>query len=223
MHGSHSNQLAHDVSWSTEVGESGPRIVVTGTIDSAHLFGRRVYVYRSIVVHAPSDAEPYVSVTDVVRNEGTTPARAALLYHVNFGAPTVLPGTQVCIDSSAVAPRETCASVPSHAQLPEPVTEMTEAVFEHHGVPVHDAVATAVVKTLGSPRDVELTWSAATLPRLFQWVFPTRGGWALALEPGNAPMWGPDRVGDDLGAPLLAPGAELTASIRVRLLAPAVA
>ncbi len=219
MHGSHSNQLAHDVTWRTEVTDDGPRIVVTGTIDSAHLFGRRVYVYRTITLHAPIDGQPYVSVTDVVRNEGTMPARAALLYHVNFGAPTVMPGTRVLIESSGVTSREPCESVPSERELPVPTSQMTEAVFEYTGVPVHGSLSTAVIRTPEMARDVELTWSADTLPRLFQWVFPTRGGWALALEPGNSPMWGPDRVGEGHGAPLLAPGAELTATARVRVLA----
>jgi hypothetical protein len=221
MHGSHSHQLAHDVTWTTEVIDDGPKVVVTGTIDSARLFGRRVYVYRTITVHAPTDGQPYVSVKDIVRNEGTTPARAALLYHVNFGAPTVMPGTRVLVESSSVTAREPCACVPSAKELPDPTNEMTEAVFEYAGVPVHDSLSTAVIRTPEMARDVELTWSAGSLPRLCQWVFPTRGGWALGLEPGNSPMWGPDRVGEDHGAPVLAPGAELTATVRVRLLAPA--
>ncbi|MBA2530695.1 MAG: DUF4432 family protein [Nocardioidaceae bacterium] len=219
MHGSHSNQLAQDVTWRTEVTDEGAKIIVTGTIDSAQLFGRRVYVYRTITVHAPTDGQPYVLVTDIVRNNGTMPAKAALLYHVNFGAPTVMPGTRVLVESSAVTSRELCESVPSARELPVPTTEMTEAVFEYTGVPVHNSLSTAVIQTPGTPRDVELTWSADTLPRLCQWVFPTRGGWALALEPGNSPMWGPDRVGEDHGAPLLAPGAEFTATARVRVLA----
>lgn len=218
MHGSHSNQLAHDVSWRTEVTDEGPRIVVTGTIDSAHLFGRRVYVHRTITVQAPVDGQPYVAVTDTVRNEGTVPARAALLYHINFGAPTVMPGTQVLVESSGVTAREPCDWVPSARELPGPTTVMAEAVFEYSGVPVHNSLATALIRTPGMARDVEVTWSAETLPRLCQWVFPTRGGWALALEPGNAPMWGPDRSGEDLGAPVLEPGAEFTATAQVRLL-----
>lgn len=219
MHGSHSSQLAHEVTWRSEVSEDGPKVVVTGTIDSARLFGRRVYVYRTIIVHAPADGQPYVSVTDTVRNEGVMPATTALLYHVNFGAPTVLPGTRILVEASAVTEREPCPSVPSEKELPESTTEMTEAVFEYAGVPVSHARATALLRTPGMDRDVEVTWSADTLPRLCQWVFPTRGGWALALEPGNAPMWGADRVGESNGAPLLSPGAEFTASVRIRVLA----
>ncbi len=33
--------------------ESAPRMVVTKTIDSAHVFSRRACSYRSVVVHAP--------------------------------------------------------------------------------------------------------------------------------------------------------------------------
>ena len=178
-----------------------------------------MYVYRTIIVHAPADGQPYVCVTDTVRNEGVLAAPTALLYHVNFGAPTVLPGTRVLVEASGVGEREPCPSVPSEKELPQPTDQMTEAVFEYDGVPVVDGVATARLRTPGMDRDVELTWTADTLPRLCQWVFPTRGGWALALEPGNAPMWGPDRSGEGDGAPVLVPGAEFTASVRVRVLA----
>ena len=135
-----------------------------------------------------------------MRNEGVLAASTALLYHVNFGAPTVLPGTRV----SSRRPGWGARALPFG-----PIGEGAAAAdrpddrggVEYDGVPVVDGVATARLRTPGMDRDVELTWTADTLPRLCQWVFPTRGGWALALEPGNAPMWGRTEVAKAMGPP----------------------
>jgi hypothetical protein len=219
LHGTHSHHVASDVSWHSEVTDDGAKVTISGTISSVELFGRRIYVYREITIRVPADEQPYLSIRDRVRNEGVVPAVTSLLYHINFGAPAILPGTRIHVDATGVGLREPCPEVPSASYLPEPTEVMTEAVFEYSGVRAVDGVAIAVISTPSMERDIEVSWSQGTLPRLCQWVFPTRGGWALGLEPGNAPMFGPDRSGEYEGAPLLAPGQEFEAEVRVRILA----
>ena len=75
-------------------------------------------------------------------------------------------------------------------------------------------VARAIVRT-PTGRRTEISWSAEALPRCYQWVLPTRGGWALGIEPANAPLFGPER--DDAGtrAVLLAPGESVETAVSI--------
>jgi len=183
-----------------------PEVVVEGDVERSTVFGSSVRVERRISNGLDARGRPQLEVADRIVNTSSLPAPVAALYHVNLGAPLVLPGTTVDVDAERSDLREPCPQVPSHAVLPEACEEVTEAVFEHVGVRVDaDGLARARV-TSPDGLGVEVSWSAATLPRLYQWVLPSRGRWALGVEPASAPLFGPDRTGEHAGAPLLAPG-----------------
>jgi hypothetical protein len=77
--------------------------------------------------------------------------------------------------------------------------------------------AAAAVRSAGLGVDATVTWDGEVLPRCFQWVYPTTRGWALGIEPANAPLFGPDREGAHAGAPLLEPGAHLDSGFALTL------
>jgi hypothetical protein len=64
---------------------------------------------------------------------------------------------------------------------------------------------------------IEIAWTATTLPRLYQWVFPTRGRWALGIEPASAPLFGADRASLHAGAPVVQPGDSRRHEIRMTI------
>ncbi|MEP7053804.1 MAG: DUF4432 family protein [Actinomycetota bacterium] len=204
LHGSHSGTPASDVRWSREVLADCVRVEVSGVIDNIEMFGRRVQVQRTITTQTDIAK---VSVRDRVSNLGQSPTAIPLLYHVNLGAPRLVPGTTVAVSAQSVQMREQCEWVPDAATIPEPCDAMTEAVFEHVRPQLTDGVGKAVITAPGATTRTVVTWTADELPRLYQWVWPSRGGWALGIEPANAPMYGPDRVGPYLGARVLAAGA----------------
>jgi len=202
LHGTHSSTPAHEVAVTRLSDREGPGVSISGVIDDVRFFGRYVRIRRVITARAGSSR---LELRDRVENCGLEAEPLALLYHVNFGSPAVLPGTRVVTRASDVVPREVTTSVPVSSPLPDPIGRTEETVFEHRYPPAEDGVAEAQVV---SPDGVAfgLRWSASSLPRLYQWVLPTRGGWALGLEPANAPLFGPERAGEDLGARLLSPG-----------------
>lgn len=211
MHGRHSHLPATDVR--TDLRRDGDATVVrvSGTIEDVTLFGRRVVVSRTVETRTDS---PVLVLRDVVENTGSEAVRLPLLYHVNLGAPLVVPGTRVRSGARRVGSRD--AGAPDPAVLPEPGDGTAEAVYEHHGVPADDGTASVVVTSPAWDVAAEVSWTATTLPRLYQWVWPARRGWALAVEPSTAALFGPDR-GTDREAPLLAPGATLVTGLTVRL------
>lgn len=215
QHGSHHDTRAHDVSVErvTEPDRLGVRI--SGTIDSVEVFGRRVRTYRTITAYAD---DPAVHVSDRVVNEGAWPATVALLYHVNFGAPLVLPGTTIAVDAEEHQARDPQEAV-GWQSFPGVSDELGEEVWEHRGLRTVDGIATASV-TSPTGLAAEVSWGADELPRLLEWIFPPRHTWALGIEPANAPIFGPDRDAPDAGIPILAPGESLTTTLTVRVTGP---
>ncbi|QYH35416.1 DUF4432 family protein [Salinibacterium sp. M195] len=200
LHGTHTHTAASDVRYTRELVGEHIVVTVTGLIASMELFGRRLIVERRIVA---STGIPRLEVIDHIRNEGQQASPVALLYHVNFGAPFLDEGTRVEVDAAEIRPRYDGMAIESAARFPEPTNNLDEAVFEHVApvgrvtvLPQHGGVAT-------------LDWKVATLPKLFQWVWPAAGGWALGIEPSNSPLFGDDRNLPHAGAPVLESGESL--------------
>lgn len=213
MHGRHSHLPATDVR-SERVRDGGATVVrVSGTVEDVTMFGRRVVVFRTVETRTDT---PLLVLRDVVANTGFDPVPLPLLYHLNLGAPLVVPGSRVHSGAGQVSPREPVAHVPDPSTLPEPGDGSAEAVFEHSGLPVVDGRAQVVVTSPSWDTAAVVSWTSQALPRLYQWVWPTRRGWALAVEPATAALFGPDR-GTPREAPLLGPGATVATELAVRL------
>ena len=215
QHGSHHDTRAHDVTVErlTEPDRLGVRI--SGTIDSVEVFGRRVRTYRTITSYAD---DPAVHISDRVVNEGAWPASVALLYHFNFGVPLVLPGTTIAVDAEDHQPRDS-ESAAGWQEFPGVSDQLCEEVWQHQGLRTVDGIATTSV-TSPTGLTAEVSWGAAELPRLVEWIFPPRQSWALGIEPANAPIFGPDRDAPDAGIPILAPGESITTTLTVRISGP---
>ncbi len=78
-----------------------------------------------------------------------------------------------------------------------------------------DGFARASIVSSIADLGVRIEWSASTLPRLHQWVLPTRGRWALGIEPATAPLFGTDREAPHAGAPVLEPGDVRSQEVRI--------
>lgn len=203
LHGDFSHRPATRVA----SGSRGSQTWVTGAVEVQHMFGASLTIERTIESEAgPGFAR--ITVTDEVENSGRVAAPVAMLYHVNIGPPVAVPGAVVRVDSDGWTPSAGVKQVPVPSPLPEPCDEIVEAVFTYSGTR-HDADgwARAVVRRPGSAIELEVAWKPQGLPHLHQWVHPTAGRWALAIEPATAPLFGAEREGPGRGIPLLEPGA----------------
>lgn len=201
LHGEFSHLPAGRVSSAARGGST----VVAGTVEAHDLFGASVTIERSIVSEADRD-HARIRVTDLVVNTGPLPAPVAMLYHVNIGPPVAVPGAAVCVDAADWRARTSVPQAPEPSPLPIPTTDVVEAVFAHTGLRA-DADGWSRAKVSGSGIELELAWRLAGLPYFQEWIYPTAGRWALALEPSSAPLFGAGRESEHRGAPLLHPGA----------------
>lgn len=153
-------------------------------------------LFRRIVT---SVGEGLVRVDDRVVNESDWTAAAPMLYHVNIGAPLWDDDAYLETDADDVVPRDAdaAAGLATWDEPPSPTADGPERVFEHVG---------ASWARLTNPRlGVELT-VRSSLPRLWQWVHPASGTYALALEPANCSVLGREHDIASGQMPFLDPG-----------------
>ncbi|MFC7879024.1 DUF4432 family protein [Isoptericola sp. NPDC057391] len=217
QHGTHHLTPAHDVRWWRERTDGGElEVHVTGSVAHSTLYGARVVVDREVVV---ATGRPWVEVRDTVRNVGTEPVGVPLLYHVNLGAPVLLPGSRLVTGAGEPAPAAPLPPRRDAVTFPEPARGAAYVVAEHPGVGDVDGWARAVVSPTGLAHpdgaEVVVEWRAASMPRLYSWLWPAAGSWVLGVEPANAPLAGPERDLPHGGAPVLGPGESWECGVRV--------
>lgn len=199
LHGTYSHRRADEV----RIDRTDERVAVTGVVrDEPFRVERRIETRVG---------DGVLTVLDHATNESEERVAAPLLYHVNVGAPVWDEGASLSIEGS-VAPRdaEAAAGLATWSLPPEPSPDAPERVFEHV------LPGPGVSARLTSPRaGVELVVES-TLPRLWQWVHPASGTYALGIEPANCSVAGREA---DLAAgrmPMLGPGETRTTSLTIR-------
>lgn len=140
-----------------------------------------------------------IRIDDRVVNESEWTAAAPMLYHVNLGAPLWDDGSWIETDGSEVVPRDEAAAagVDRWDEAPVPSEGAVELVYEH--------VAATWARVTSPRTKLELT-VRSSLPRLWQWVHPAAGTYALALEPANCSVLGREADIATGGMPFLDPG-----------------
>lgn len=214
LHGSHHATPAHDVTVRRLADAS---VVVEAVIDSSAVFGRRVHVERRIEIAA---GRPVLQISDVVVNDGPTVAAAPVLYHLNFGAPLLMPGTEIKLSAGRRTPRDYTSSTFDWHHFPQATSDVVEAVWEHADLDSVNGVVRAQILSPSQDLKASVEWRVDELPRCIEWLYPTRGGWVLGIEPTNAPLFGPERAGEHAGAPVLEAGERRSSGFTLQLAGP---
>ncbi len=196
LHGTYTARGAVDL----EVERTTSEVTATATIvDAPFTLSRRIVT---------SVGEGLVRVDDRVVNDSEWTAAAPLLYHVNLGAPLWDDGAYLETDAQEVVPRDAdaAADLATWDEPPAVADGAPERVFEHVG---------ASFARLTSPRlGVELT-VRSSLPRLWQWVDPANGTYALGIEPANCSVLGRERDVATGQMPFLDPGEARTSWLTI--------
>ena len=194
LHGTYTFLPARDV-----VSErSASEVVVRGTVDEP----RGLRVERTIRTAVGAGR---VELVDATVNTSEEPVEAPLLYHVNLGWPLWDTGARVETDAGEVRPRDEDAAPHDWSAAPEPASA-PERVWEHVGA----TRAVVVNERLGLRVTI-----ASDLPRLWQWVDPAPGVYALGIEPANCSVLGRAHDRAEGRLPFLQPGEERTTRIAI--------
>ena len=194
LHGTYTFQPARDVTTERSTAEA----VVRGSVDDP----RGLHVERTIRTAVGAGR---VELVDVTANTGLRALEAPQLYHVNLGWPVWDVGARVESDADEVRPRDLDAESHDWRTAPEP-TAAPERVWEHAGA----TRASLVNERLGLRVTI-----ASDLPRLWQWIDPSPGVYALGIEPANCSVLGRAHDRAEGTLPFLDPGEERSTRIAI--------
>ena len=158
-----------------------------GTVIQAAVFGEDLHLNRRIEIELGSNE---IHVIDNVINHGFSPTPHMFLYHINLGFPLL----DSCSEYLAPIKSSNWASHSGqdyekqgigYSDIPEPVTNFHEQVWEHEMVPnSHGRIVTAVINpklNLGFAVNV----SAKEFPAQFEWQNYREGNYAIGIEPST--------------------------------------
>jgi len=199
---------------------------VAGVIEQRRLFGEALRLTREITARL---GENRLTIHDLVENVGFDPTPHMMLYHFNFGFPLMDAETSVTFPSTLVVPREKGLPLDGIDRWQAPEEGYAERVYYHEDLKT-DAAGRASVKIRNpafplaggrgtTPLEVDLCWSAETLPRCVQWRMPAAGVYVLGVEPANCHVEG--RTAERKRGTLitLSPGETVTYELELRVTA----
>jgi hypothetical protein len=195
LHGTYTFLRAREVSCERSTSDA----VVSGTVEDP----RGLRVERVIRTTAESGR---IELVDRTTNVSDRPLEAPVLYHVNFGWPLWDGGARVESDAEKVRPRDDDAAPHDWQSAPPEPAPLPERVWEHVG-----ATRAAVTnEQLGLRVEVDFD-----LPRLWQWIDPAPGVYALGIEPANCSVLGRAHDRAEGTLPFLEPAQERETRIAV--------
>jgi hypothetical protein len=194
LHGTYTFLAARDVA----IERSTSAVVVEGVVDEP----RGLTVEREIRTAVGAGR---MEVVDQTVNRSGERLESPLLYHVNLGWPLWDGGAHVETDAAGVRPRDTDAAPHDWSTAPEP-TRAPERVWEHVG-------ATRAV-VINERLQLRVTIES-DLPRLWQWVDPAPGIYALGIEPANCSVLGRAHDRTEGTLPFLQPAERRTTRIAI--------
>lgn len=209
LHGRIDNISAEEVGWKRWWEGDTLWAEIWGVMYEACNQGEYLSLRRTIRLN---HQEKKIWVEDSVENLGSTPAPFMLLYHVNMGAPFLKPGTKVTLPHSRIQCFDPVAEshIPCSGEIPDVTAEGLDLLWLHHPEEKRD-LQTAIVDN-GS-RQVQITWSADTLPILGQWELLKPRGYVLALEPTNTHLQGQNWERDNGSLQWIRPDEQIHANL----------
>jgi hypothetical protein len=216
LHGRFSHQRAANVNVVRQVEEEQIVLSASATIDETSSLGPHLRVVRSIRVQTGLGV---ADITDITTNVGDVDEPAPLLYHVNLGFPILNPDARVQIDSLKVTPRDekSAAQLDRWAAPGRPIEGSDSLAFEH--LVAVDELGWSHARLINESQNIELevSWEAANLPRLHQWVHRRAGIYVVAIEPANCTSLGRTADRESGQMAVLEAHGERTTRVRIRV------
>jgi uncharacterized protein DUF4432 len=186
----------------------------TGTMREAALFSENLRLEREIST-ALGDNTIYL--TDKITNEGASSEVLQILYHCNFGYPSISPGASLETVPHELIPRDKEATKGTERWhlIEEPVQGFAEQCFLHKIPATEDNFASMKLINPAIGLEAKLSWDTSTLPQMMQWKMQGTGTYALGLEPTNCSVSGRESDIKNNKAQFIEPGQEIEFKIKL--------
>jgi hypothetical protein len=211
LHGRASNLPASNVTRESRWDTDGCKLVVTGQVRDAAVFGHNLVLRRQIVAHAGASR---VRIEDSVENQGWSPAPLMLLYHLNLGWPLLDHTARLSgpgATAAAPEPRDADAAegLETWERFGTPTPGFRERVYHHRPVAGVDGWAEARLEnpSLAGGTFLMVRFRPDELPEFAQWTMTGEGMYVLGLEPATCRPNGFQAEADAGRVVYLTPGA----------------
>lgn len=163
-----------------------PTLAVTGEVEEATLFTPNLLLRTRIATAVGSNA---FTIEDEVVNRRGVAAELQMLYHCNFGPPTLEDGATLLAPSRRVAPRDGRAAEDAavYAAYLGPTPGYVEQVYYHELAAGADGRTLAALVNRARDKAVAVRFDTAQLPCFAQWknTIPLSDGYVTGLEPAT--------------------------------------
>lgn len=184
LHGKIANRPAHKVDVTID-GDSG-EITVLGVVDETRLFFNKLRMTTTITTKA---GQPWVTVTDVIANVSAEPSELELLYHINFGAPMLDPGSRLVAPIVRATPHNDVAvgNLPDRDLYGPETPGAPEACFFYDMAAAADGQTQVLLHNAAGNQGASVKFNKKQLPCFTQWKNRQAviDGYVTGLEPGT--------------------------------------
>lgn len=165
------------------------KLVITGEMREAELFGENMVLRRKIESVL---GENSITVTDEVENQSFRPEPLMLMYHCNMGYPFLDESCRLYMPSRAVTGREDFSErhVDRWDRMESPIDNECEYVFLHDMC--SDANQDTMAFIVNHVKDIGLSirFNRRNLPYFMEWKSLASGDYVVGLEPSNSSVYG---------------------------------
>lgn len=166
---------------------SDNNIYITATVRDARLFSHKLILEREYVI---SLDENKISMTDVVKNVGSSVAPYEIMYHCNMGYPLLCEDTEIKIPSDEVVARNEHAQtgLGDRLKAEKPQADYEEMCFYHK----FSGMGEASIYNPNIKKGMKMTFDTKELKCFTQWKMMGEYDYVMGLEPGNCTPDGRD-------------------------------
>jgi galactose mutarotase-like enzyme len=189
MHGRIRTTPAENLSAEVILEEGIPTVVVSATMREAELFGRNLFLRRTLKTQLGCSS---LHIHDELTNQAFKPEPFSLLYHCNFGYPLLDENCYIKINSNSIIAQNNHArdSIDRCLKMDPPSDDEREMVYMHDVIPDKgDSCSARIVNPL-LKKAIHISWKKEQLKHCFEWKSPVSGDYVLAIEPSNSSFEG---------------------------------
>ena len=165
------------------------RLVISGEMREAELFGENLVLRRKIESVL---GENSITVTDEIENQAFRPEPLMLLYHCNMGYPFLDENCRLYVPSVKVTGREEFSEehVDGWDRIDSPKDNEPEYVFIHEMKTDENLDTMVLVANHEQNIGLVIEFNQKNLPYFMEWKSMASGDYVLGLEPSNSSVYG---------------------------------
>ena len=165
------------------------RLVISGEMREAELFGENLVLRRKIESVL---GENSITVTDEIENQAFRPEPLMLLYHCNMGYPFLDESCRLYVPSVKVTGREEFSEehVDGWDRIDSPKDNEPEYVFIHEMKTDENLDTMVLVANHEQNIGLVIEFNQKNLPYFMEWKSMASGDYVLGLEPSNSSVYG---------------------------------